>query len=401
MPDNSSLPSPSQENRFVYVGTFTAPHTAPGGLAPSTAEGIYICCMTDTGTLTPFHVVEAENPSYLTLHPNRTFLYSVNELGEDENGSPLGRVSAYRIDPSTGSLTFLNTQKTNGTWPCHCSVHPSGKYLMAANYGSGSFAVFEIHKDGSLSEMCFRANPGLHMQGHDAGRQEGPHAHMIASDPHRLRVFGVDLGLDRVWSWKLDHETGSLETSDLPFIPTASGHGPRHMTFDPEGRKAYLLNELSSSIDVFDCDLKRGSFLWRQTASTLPADTAFKRAVSDPINPGKVPDGTNTAAAISIHPTGKWLYASNRGMNSIVIYSIDQQTGQLSVLDWVSTGGEIPRTMEIDPTGRFLCVGNQNSGTVAVFKIDQSNGMLCGPECLSNIPTPTAILFGAKKKQEI
>ena len=381
--------------RYVYVGTYTAPNYAPGGKQPSTAKGIYVFKMEkDQGNLIPVQVVESENPSFLAVDPTMSYLYCVNELGANEESKPLGRVSAYKIDQSSGKLSFINSELTNGTWPCHCWVHPSGKHLLAANYGSGSFPVYPILSNGGIGKMSDLFQGVGNGTGVDPARQEGPHAHMILTNPGAQHVFGVDLGADQVLVWNLNAATGKLEPGTVPYANSASGGGCRHMDFHPSDKFAYILNELSSSLDIFDFDPVRGAFIWIQTVSTMPEDTKYVRPKFDPTNPGKVPTGTNTTAEIRVHPNGKWVYVTNRGMNSIAMFAIDPKSGKLTSTGWVSSQGEVPRGMNIDPSGTFLYVGNQNSDIIAVFRINPENGTLEGPLQTLNSPVPVDFAFG-------
>jgi len=381
-------------SRYVYVGTYTAPNFAPGGKVPSTAQGIYVFKMEERGGLTPVQVVEAENPSFLAVDPTMNYLYCVNELGADKDGKPLGRVSAYKIDRSSGTLIFINTQLTYGTWPCHIWVHPSGKYLFAANYGSGNFPVYPILDDGSIGPMTDFIQDAGNGTGPDQVRQEGPHAHMILTNPGAQHVFGVDLGADQVMVWNFDLASGKLSPGTVPYANVASGGGCRHMDFHPSDKFTYVLNELSSSIDVFDFDPIRGSFIWIQTISTLPEGGKHVRPKFDPTSPGKVPTGTSTTAEIRVHPSGNWVYGTNRGMNTVAMFRVDPKSGKLTSTGWASTKGEIPRGMNIDPSGTFLYVGNQNSDSILVFRIDPRDGHLEGPLATINSPVPVDFAFG-------
>jgi len=367
------------EGRFVYVGTYTAPGTAPGGHRPSTAVGIYVFRMdADDGGLTPVQVVTTDNPSFLALDPSLTHLYSTNENGATSNNVPLGRVSAYAIDQANGNLTFINTRPTNGTFPAHLSVHPSGRYLLASNYGKGDFPIYQILADGSIGPMTDAFQDTGNGAGPNPDRQEGPHAHQILTDLDARHVFGVDLGADKVMAWNLDVVTGKLSPNTVPSAPVASGSGCRHMAFHESRRFAYVLDELVSSITAFRYDPARGAFIWLQTIPTLPADFA----------------GFNTTAEIRIHPNGRFLYNTNRGHNSVAMFSIDSDTGQLSVIGWESTRGDWPRGMNIDPSGTFLYAANQNSDTIVVFRISPSNGRLRFTGEVVHTPTPVDVEFG-------
>jgi len=360
----------SAESRFVYVGTYTAPGVPPGGTHPSVAVGIYVFRSDPRdGGLSPVQVVTASNPSFLALDAGLTHLYSVNE-------ETPGRVSAYSINPATGILTFINTELANGRDTTHLSVHPSGQFVLAANYTSGDFSAFRIAAGGALGSLTSQFHGIGNGTGPNPARQEGPHAHQILTDLGGGHVFGVDLGADQVYALKLDLGTGVLSPDEVPFARVASGSGPRHMAFHPDREHAYVLDELVSTITAFDYDPVRGAFIWTQTISTLPDSFT----------------GTNTTAEIRIHPSGRFLYNTNRGHNSVTMYDIDPSTGHLSVIGWQSTLGEWPRGMSVDPSGTFLYVGNQNTDTIAVFAI-LPNGRL-RQSTLVSTPTPVDIEFG-------
>ena len=371
-----SKPSGAQA-RFVYVGTYTAPGVPPGGTHPSTAVGIYVFKLNPSdGGLTPVQVVPASNPSYLALDPTLSHLYSVNE------NAP-GGLSAYALNPSTGMLTFVNSMAASGDFTTHISVHPSSQYVFVANYGQlsapGSFQAFRINPDGSIGAMTslFQSIGYGTNAGPNPARQETTHGHQIITDLTSSHVCAVDLGADKVNTLNLNLGTGALTTATVPFAPVASGSGPRHMAFHPDKVHAYVLDEMASSVTVFDYDAVRGAFIWVQTISTLPDDFT----------------GTNTTAEIRVHPSGKFLYNTNRGHNSVTMYSIDEDTAELDVIGWVSSRGEWPRGMNLDPSGTFLYVGNQNTDTIAVFRIQPSNGKLKF-STIVNTPTPVDIEFG-------
>jgi 6-phosphogluconolactonase len=357
--------------RFVYIGTYTFPGTAPGGTHQSQAKGIYVFRMNpSTGGLTLLQIVDIPNPSYLGLDPALRHLYSVNEM-------TAGAVSVFAINPANGMLTFINTMPTNGQDTTHLSLQPRGQYLFAASYTSGNFQVFRINGDGSIGEMTDNFQSVGNGTGPNPDRQEGPHAHQILTDPNGEHVFGVDLGADKVNVWNLDDGTGKLIPSTVPFVPIASGSGPRHMAFHPDRQHAYVLSELASSVTVFDYDPVRAAFVWKQTISTLPPDFT----------------GTNTTAEIRIHPNGRFLYNTNRGHNSVTMFEIEPETSELELIGWESTRGEWPRGMNIDPSGTFLYAANQNTDNIGVFRIDPANGQLHF-STLVNTPTPVDVEFG-------
>ena len=371
----AAKPSDAQA-RFVYVGTYTFPGVPPGGTHQSTALGIYVFKMDPSdGGLTPLQIVPASNPSFVALDPTQTHLYSVNE-------DLAGHVSAFAINAATGTLSFLNMASANGAFTTHISVQPSGQYVFAANYGNlgfpGSFPVYRILANGSIGPMTDIFLGAGNGTGPNPERQEAPHAHQILTDLDGHHVFGVDLGADKVNVLNLNPGTGVLTANTVPFAPVASGSGPRHMAFHPDRRHAYVLDELASSITVFDYDSARGAFIWKDTIPTLPDNFT----------------GSNTTAEIRVHPSGRFLYNTNRGHNSVTMFAINAATGELDVIGWESTRGEWPRGMNIDPSGTFLYAANQNTDTIAVFRIQDSNGKLKF-STLVHTPTPVDVEFGS------
>jgi len=357
--------------RFVYVGTYTAPGVPPGGTHPSTAVGIYVFKMNPAdGSLSLQQVVPASNPSFVALDPTLTHLYSVNE------DAP-GNVSAYTVNQANGTLSFLNQAPANGDFTTHIGVHPSGKFFYAANYGTGNYPVYQILADGSIGANTDNFQGVGNGTGPNPDRQEGPHAHQILTDLDANHVFGVDLGADKVNVLNLDLGTGKLTPNIVPFAPVASGSGPRHMVFHPNRHRVYVLDELVSTITAFKYDPVRGALIWLQTISTLPEDFT----------------GSNTTAEIRIHPSGQFLYNTNRGHNSITMYEVDPDTGELDVIGWQSTLGQWPRGMNIEPSGTFLYAANQNTDTIAVFRINPANGRL-HQSALVTTPTPVDVEFG-------
>lgn len=390
-PKHSRITTSKGKLGHLYVGTFTRPHQAPGDPRPSDAEGIYVFERHVDGRLSLIQTIAAENPSFLAMAHDRKTLYSVAELGEDEEGNPLGRVVSFRRNLVSGHLENLNSQQSFGTWPCHLSVSAGGTHLLAANYGSGSFVVFPLHADGTIGERSdFKASTGT---GSDQGRQTGPHAHFIGEDDNLGIVLGPDLGTDRVHTWTLDRATGVLHPTDYPALQTSSGCGPRHVSIHPSTGALYVLNELSSSIDVFAAPGNDQGPIWVQSISTLPSNTDLTRPAFDQANPGLVPEGTNTASEIRLHPNGRFLYATNRGMNTVAVYGVSGTTGQIENLGWTSTRGDRPRGMNIDPEGRYLYVGNQGSDNIVVFAIDQKSGGLDDPLHEVFCPTPVDFAF--------
>lgn len=338
------------ENLFVYVGTYTN----------KSSKGIYLFELDMTsGALKPRGLVaEVSSPSFLAIHPNRRYMYSVNEGGSFQ-GKPTGSVSAFSIDPKTGHLKMLNQESSRGSGPCHLVVDNLGKNVLLANYSSGSVASLPIQADGTVGEATgFGQHKGSSV---NAQRQEGPHAHSIQLSPDNRFAFSPDLGLDKVMIYQFDAKKGTLTPNDPPAGVVAPGAGPRHFAFHPTGRYAYVINELNSSITAFNYDSERGALTELQTISTLPPE-GFQ--------------GDNWPSEILVHPSGKFLYGSNRGFHSIAIYEIDTDTGKLRFVGCQPTVGEWPRNFNIDPSGTFLLSANEHSDSIVVFRIDPQTGKL-------------------------
>ncbi|MGR5177473.1 lactonase family protein [Vibrio mediterranei] len=376
---------------YMYVASYTYPHCAPGSDAVSSAKGISVYEIDGCGQHQLIQVIASENPSYLSTNAEQSVLYCVNELGVDERALE-GRVSAYRIDNNTGKLVFINTQRTNGNWPCHCEVTPCGRYLVSANYGSGNFVVHPIESDGSIAPLCDEAVISFDGVGADPNRQSAPHPHMMTCHPSGKFVFGVDLGSDQVLAWSLREDSGLVPALKAS-TQVASGSGPRHMVIHPAGKFAYVLNELSSTLDVFEVNTETAGMIWKQSASLLPTSTDFVRPTFDATNPGKIPAGGNTGGAICIDAKGEYIYATNRGMNSVVTYVVSPDSGRVTALDWIPTEGRIPRGLAIEPDGAHVVVGNQDSDCIARFNVDPCSGKLQPNPQIIDCPVPTDFVF--------
>jgi 6-phosphogluconolactonase len=356
----------STEDLILYVGTYTR----------GKSEGIYLYRFNLTsGELKPLSIAKGiTNPSYLAIDANRKYLYAVNETSEF-SGKPTGALTAFAIDQRTGELKKLNQQPSHGTSPCYVTVDPSGKFVLVANYSSGSLAVFPINSDGSLGESSdVVQHEG---KGQNQRRQGGPHAHCIVLDKSGKYAFAADLGIDKVMIYRFDAKTGKLMPNSTPFAQTRPGAGPRHFTIHPGGKFAYVINELDSTLTSFSYDNSKGVLKELETVSTLPE--GFQ--------------GNNSCADVHVHPSGKFLYGSNRGHDSIVAFTIDERSGKLGYLAHESTQGKTPRNFGIDPTGAFLLAANQNSDTVATFRIDQNTGKLKPSGQVTAIPTPVCLKF--------
>jgi 6-phosphogluconolactonase len=349
---------------LVYVGTYTS----------GKSVGIYLYRL-DLGDGSLKHAgttAGVSNPSYLTIDPARRRLYAVNEVEEFE-GSPGGAVSAFEIEPKTGALRLLNQRRSMGAAPCYITVADSGRFVLVANYVGGNVAVLPVLKDGSLGEPTQVEQ--LKGSGPNRERQEAPHAHCILLDRANEHAYACDLGTDKVMVYRFDRRTGKLTPNAQPSVSLKPGAGPRHMTFHPNGRVAYVLNELDATITAFTLDVQRGTLGELETVATLPAD--FK--------------GANTSADIHVAPGGKFLYCSNRGHDSIATFRIDPGTGRLTLLGHTPTEGETPRNFVIDPTGAFLLAANQKSDTVVTFRIDPQTGALRPTGHSAAVPTPVCL----------
>jgi len=324
---------------------------------------------------------ETTNPSWLTISPNGRFLYAVNEVG-NYKGPNSGGVSAFAVDRDknghpTGKLTFLNEVPSRGADPCYVTVDKTGKYVLVANYTGGSVAVFPVLSDGKLGEATSFVQHTGH--GPNAQRQEGPHAHSIDLSPDNRFAFVDDLGLDEVLVYRFDDTKGTLAPNDPPFARLDAGSGPRHFALHPQGAFAYVISEMKSTVTAFKMDGKTGALVPLQTISTLPKDFT----------------GQNDDAEIRVHPLGTFLYASNRGHDSIAVFKIDPHKGTLTPMDYVSTQGKTPRSFEIDPMFSSLFAENQASDNIFVFPL-RGDGTLGVTVRELDVPSPVCLKFLAE-----
>jgi 6-phosphogluconolactonase len=360
---------------LIYVGTYTEPILfGTGKVVEGKGQGIYRYRLDRaSGALELLEITKGvTNPSYLAFDPTRRFLYAVNDLKTWQDRAT-GTVSAFAIDPASGALKFLNKQMTHGTDPCHIEVAGNGAHIFVANFMSGSVCVLPVLADGSLAPASdFIQHQGASI---DPNRQRGPHAHSVILDPSGRFAFVPDLGLDKLAAYVFDPIRGKLERHERPWFKATPGAGPRHLAFRPDGRCAYLINELASSLTALAYDGVNGCFRELQTLSTLPADYT----------------GASTCADVHVSPCGGFVYASNRGHDSLVIYRIARESGLLSLLGHVSTQGNTPRNFAVDRQGSFLLVANQDSDTLVTFRIDR--GMLEPTGHVTTLPTPVCIRF--------
>ena len=353
-------------NQWFYVGTYTGPKS----------KGIYLYELDlATGRIFAHGLAcETTHPSFVAHHPTRRFCYAANEVGDFE-GRKTGSVTALSVDPSALKLTSLNQQPSEGLWPCHLTVDRTGRHVLVANYGSGTVTVLPIRDDGSLGPpACTIQHEG---HGPHPKRQEGPHAHSVNIDPAGEFVIAADLGIDQLQISHLDAATGRLTPHDPAFVRVAPGSGPRHLAFSPDGRFAYLLTELANTIVVYSLADRRAVLTELQTVSLLPAD--FK--------------GQSSGAEVKVHPTGRFVYGSSRGHDSIAIFRVHAGTGKLTPVAIEPSRGKEPRNFAIDPSGQYLVVANHKSDNLVVFRIDLSTGRLEHRQTIEGPASPVCVLF--------
>jgi 6-phosphogluconolactonase len=358
-----SYSSKSQEV-LVYVGTYTT----------GKSEGIYLYRMNlSSGELKHVSTTAGVvNPSFLTVDPRRRYLYAVNEV-TDFAGKTDGAVSAFAIDRNTSALQFLNQQSSLGGAPCYVTIDHTGRFVLVANYAGGNVSVLSVEHDGRLGGA---ADMDQHQGSSvNADRQEGPHAHSIVLDKANRYAYSCDLGTDRIMIYRFDSNKGTLTPNKQPWVRVKPGAGPRHFTFHPSGLYGYVMNELDATVTAFRCDRAAGTLQEVQTVHTLPEGFSEVNATAD----------------IHVSPSGKFLYGSNRGHNSIVVFEIDDRTGKLRLIQHVATQGRTPRNFAIDPTGRFLLAANQESDTIVTFRIDPANGRLKPTGHITEVPSPVCL----------
>ncbi len=351
------------QSELAFVGTYTQ----------RGSEGIYVYSVDAlSGRLLPLsHVGGIQNPSFLAAHPTRPLVYAVHETGAD------AAVMAFALDTASNSLRPLNRQPAHGSSPCHLSVDQTGKVVVVANYSSGTVSVYPVEEDGRLGE----ASQVIAHEGKSVNlkRQEGPHAHSATIDPTNRFVFVADLGLDRLMAYALDPERAALTPLPELTVSVAPGAGPRHFAFHPTGPFAYLINELGNTIVAYSYDGGAGRLEELQTMSTLPEGFA----------------GTSHCADIHVSPSGRFVYGSNRGHDSLAIYAVDQGTGLLSFVAHTPTGGGNPRGFCIHPSGRWIWVGNQDTDTIVTFAVDEASGTLTATGDVAEVSMPVCIRLTA------
>ena len=356
------------EELRLYVGTYTS--------GTSKSKGIYqVRFNAKTGAFdAPTLAVATEDPSFLAISRNGKYLYAANETLKFE-GNSSGYVSSFAIDQATGGLTFLNRFATGGAAPCHVSVTEKGDLVVVANYLGGNVAAFKTNADGSLQPASdIKQHVG---KGPNAERQEAPHCHSAIFDKSNKFLLVNDLGIDRIVTYAVDSKAGKL-TANGEAYAAKPGSGPRHFKFHPNGKFAFVCNELDMTVSSLDCDAKLGRLSEIMTVSSLPAD--YKRS-------------NDSIADLHVSHDGKFLYVSNRVHDSIAVFAIDEKTGSIRAIDFTKTGGKGPRNFAIDPTGNFLLAANQRSDSITVFRIDRSTGKLTATGNSIAAPTPVCLIF--------
>jgi len=350
----------------VYFGTYTR----------GDSQGIYVSEVDlGCGSLQPAELAaEMTNPSFLALHPNGRYLYAVGEVS-GFGGKRAGAVAGFSIDRSSGKLTLLGAASSGGTGPCHLAVDATGANVLVANYGGGSVACLPLGEDGRPG----RATSFIQHQGSSVNRrrQQGPHAHCVNLTADNRFALVADLGLDKVLIYRLDAAKGELAANTPPSFGTSPGAGPRHLALHPSARYVYVVDELDSTVTACRFDARDGVLTLLQTISTLPQGF----------------EGNNTTAEIHVHPSGQFVYASNRGHDSVAIYAVDGDSGRLSCVGHEPTQGKTPRNFSIDPTGTYLLAANQDTDNVVVFRIDRQSGQLRTTGHSLKVPSPVCVAF--------
>jgi 6-phosphogluconolactonase len=356
-------PAPAKKDFFAFVGTYTA---------KTQSKGIYSFRYdAGTGKATGLRlVVETPDPSFVAIHPSGKYLYAVNESGKSS------LVTAFALDAKTGNLTQLNQTSSLGEDPCYITFDQTGKYILVANYTSGTLVVFPILPDGRIGEKTalFQDSGTL---GPNKERQEGPHAHWIETSADDHFALAADLGLDEILIFQFNATKGTLAPHMPPSASLKAGSGPRHAVFSPNGKFLFVASELASTATSFSFDPKKGVLKQINSVSTLPSEFS----------------GRNDVAEVAVHPNGRFLYVSNRGMDSIAVFEIDPKKGTLTAIGGVPTGGKEPRHFALDPAGNFMFVENQLSDTIVVFHVDANSGQLTPTGDTLNVPSPVCLKF--------
>ena len=353
---------------LAYFGTYTN----------ALSQGIYVSQLdADTGKFSvPELAAATPSPCFIAVSPDERFLYTSDSV-RSFNGENVGAISAFAVDKSSGKLSLLNRKSSGGSGPCHVSVDATGKILLAANYGSGSVKSFRINADGSIgADGTVIQHQG---NGVNASRQASAHAHFITPDPGNHFALACDLGMDKVMIYRINAADATLTTNEIPFGTVPPGSGSRHLAFSPNGKFAYVVNEMGCTITLFAWDAKHGGLTALETVDALPPGDALKDSY--------------TAAEILVHPTGKFVYITLRGHDSVSVFSVAKKTGRLTFVQNLPSGGQVPRGLGIDPTGRWLITGHQKSDNAAAFAIDAKTGKLTPTGQSLTIGSPVDVKF--------
>jgi 6-phosphogluconolactonase len=329
-----------------------------------------------SGALTPAGTTSGvANPSFVAISPDKKFLYAIGEAALP--GKKGGAVASFSIDEKSGALTQLSEQSSVGNGPCYVTADRTGRVVLVANYGGGSIASLPVGADGKLAEAAtFVQHTGSSI---NKGNQAGPHAHSINVSPDNKFALAADLGIDKIMVYKLDPEKGTMTPNDPPSADLPPGTGPRHFGFHPSGKYVYVCGEINSTVNAFTYDADKGALKHFQALSTLP----------EPVK-------GNSTAECQVHPSGKWVYVSNRGHNSVAVFSVDEATGKLTAAGHAPSGGKTPRNFGVDPTGKILIAANQDSNNIVVFKIDETTGMPKPAGHEVPVPKPVCVKFLAR-----
>jgi len=361
---NLSLCSQKAKEQFLIIGTYTS----------GTSEGLYVYKFnTETGENNFISSVKTSNPSFLAVSPNQKYVYAVNENADSTRFTVTGHVAAFSFDKATGKLNFINKQESGGKHPCYVSIDKTGKWVIVGNYSSGSLSVLPVKSNGSLdSAIQVIQHEGSSV---NSERQEGPHVHAAVFNKNNKTLYVPDLGMDMVMLYNFESKTGKLKEFHTPSVATEPGAGPRHIDIHPNGKYAYLMEEMTGGVSVYKIE-SDGYLSLLQNVSGLPRDFT----------------GDVGSADIHVSPDGKFLYCSNRGeSNTLGIFSINQSNGQLLWIDHQSTLGKTPRNFNFDPTGNFLLVANQNSDEIVIFKRDKTTGLLTDTGKRINVSKPVCL----------
>ncbi len=361
------------KDTLVYVGTYTVGKT--------TSRGIYLFRLQTPNdasaniVLQPLGLAaESVDPAFLALDEKHRRVFAVNEI-DNFDGGRTGSVTAFAINPVTGRLDRLNQKSSMGAGPCHLTIDRDGRNVLIANYSGGTVAVLRVEADGKLgaaTSVIQHVGKSVNPQ-----RQEAPHPHCVTLDPANRFAFVCDLGLDKVLAYKFDPQAGKLTPAAQPFAALKPGAGPRHMVFRPDGKFAYVFNELNSTVTGFAYAADSGTLTEIETVSSLPPRF----------------DGANSGAEIAMHPGGRWLYASNRGRNSVALFAIDRQKGTLKFVEDLATGGKTPRHFGLEPGAKHVAICNQDSNTILMARIDPATGRMMPATVFADAPSPVCAVF--------